>query len=132
MEFQIALMGLAVYLLLWDKLPNWGNWFNTIIAALPQPAQTVYRQWNCAYCSGFWIALGLHGITGLWTIPALEFPQGYMGVMGLLLNVFLDALAGGTLIYVSNMVVKALGLPIVQARIIRENQAWPAALPRAA
>ena len=130
MEIEVGVMGLAVYLLVWDKLPNWGTWFKTIIAALPQPMQTVYRQWNCSYCAGFWIALTLHGVTGLWTIPALASPPDYMGDVGPALNWFLDALAGGTLIYAGNMGLKAIGLPILQARLIREGQ--QAAVARAA
>ena len=123
MEFDTALMGLAVYLLLWDKLPNWGTGFRTILAALPRPVQTLYRQWNCAYCSGFWIALGLHAVTGLWTIPALATSPGHMGLLGLPVNVFLNALASGTLIYVGNMALKALAFPILQAQVLREQGA---------
>lgn len=122
MEFHVALMGLAVYLLLWDKLPNWGTWFKSIIAGLPQPVQTLYRQWNCAYCSGFWIALTLHALTGLWTIPALAEAPAYMGQLGILANWFLDALAGGTLIYAANTALKALGAPVLWARLSTESQ----------
>ena len=114
---------LAVYLLFWDKLPNWGNWFKSLIKALPQPLQTLYGQWTCAYCAGFWIALVLHAVTGLWTIPALATPPEYMGILGVPVNWFLDALASATLIYTANMALKAMGLPILRARLLREGAA---------
>ncbi len=123
MKFHIALMGIAIYLLFWDKLPNWGNWFKSLINALPQPLQALYGQWTCAYCSGFWIALGLHAMTGLWTIPALASPPEYMGFLGAPAGWFLDALATATLIYTANMALKALGLPILKARLMRESAA---------
>ena len=132
MEFEITLMGLAVYLLIWDKLPNWGSWFKTILNALPAPLQTLYSQWNCAYCSGFWIALVLHQVTGLWTLPALAEPPSYMGAIGLPINLFLDALASGTMIYVANRALLALGLPLLQAKVIREGLEKPATLKRVA
>lgn len=122
MEFQLALMGLAMHILFWDKLPNWGTWFNKLIAALPQPLQTLYRQWNCSYCAGFWIALFLHALTGFWTIPALAVPPEYMSVLGIPTNWFLDALATATLIYAGTMGLKALGLPVLQARLTREAE----------
>lgn len=123
MEFHIALMGIAIYLLFWDKLPGWGGWFQSVINALPQPLQTLYGQWVCAYCSGFWIALVLHAMTGLWTIPALAPSPEYMGILGVPANWFLDALASATLIYTGNMALKALGLPILKARLMRESAA---------
>ena len=120
MELELAVMGLALHLLFWDKLPNWGSWFRAIIEAMPARLQTLYGQWNCAYCAGFWIALVLHAVTGLWTIPALAAPPGYTGLLGLPVAWFLDALATGTLIYVATMGLKALGLPILRARLLRE------------
>ena len=132
MEFHIALMGIAIYLLFWDKLPTWGNWFQSLIDALPQPLQTLYGQWICAYCAGFWIALVLHAMTGLWTIPALAFPPEHMGILGVPVSWFLDALASATLIYTANMALKALGLPILQARLMRESATKPTPIKLAA
>ena len=64
MSFHLALMGISLYILIWEKLPEWGTWFNALLAKLPQPLQTLYQQWRCAYCAGFWIALALHAVTG--------------------------------------------------------------------
>jgi hypothetical protein len=128
MDFELALMGIALHMLIWGKLPNWGTWFNTLIAALPPSLQMLYRQWNCSYCAGFWIGLTLHGMTGLWTLPTLATPPDYMGALGMPANWFLDALATGTLIYAGNMVLKALGLPVLQARLTREAEVRKATL----
>ena len=67
MTFELVLMGTSIHILIWEKLPEWGTWFNTFIAALPGPLRSLYEQWHCPYCAGFWIALVLHGLTGLST-----------------------------------------------------------------
>lgn len=133
MEFHLALTGLALHMLIWDKLPSWwGPWFTAIIEALPAPLQTLYHQWNCSYCAGFWLALALHAATGLWTIPALAQPPAHMGIFGLPLNWFLDALATATLIYAGTMALKALGYPVLLARLRREDEVLRVAAMRAA
>ena len=128
MDFELALMGIALHMLIWGTRQNSGTWFNTLIAALPPSLQMLYRQWNCSNCAGFWIGLTLHGMTGLWTLPALAAPPDYMGALGMPANWFLDALATGTLIYAGNMVLKALGLPVLQARLTREAEVRKATL----
>lgn len=37
MTATLALMGLSLYLLFWEKRPEWGTWFNAIIDRLPGP-----------------------------------------------------------------------------------------------
>ena len=139
MDLTIALLGLALYLLVWEKLPDWGTWFNRGLARLPRPLQTLYEQWGCAYCVGFWLALALHGITGLWTLPVLaEMPAywtgappgaagggaaagGLVGWLALLTAWFLDGLAGATLIYVAKNALDAIRLPAMRANMMRPD-----------
>ena len=99
MNIELALMGLAVHILIWDKLPEWGDWFPKIIAALPRPLRSLYEGWHCPYCFGFWIALALHAATGIETLPALTAMPVYWGPVGQPLAWVLDALATATLIY---------------------------------
>lgn len=112
MTLTLPLTGLALYILIWEKLPEWGSWFNRLLSLLPQPLQTLYQQWTCPYCSGFWIALALHGLTGLWTLPGLAGSAltGY-GVPGLAAAWFLDALATGLLMACGKLALTALQGP---------------------
>ncbi len=82
MSFEAALIGAAIHMLFWEKLPEWGTWFNRMIAALPAPLRTLYAQWRCPYCAGFWIALCLHGATGLSTLAALDTLPAFWGRLG--------------------------------------------------
>lgn len=108
-ELAIPLMGLSIHILFWEKLPSWGNWFNTILNKLPKFLQKLYADWECAYCAGFWIALVLHAMTGLWTIPALSA----MNIP--ILAWLIDALAAALLIYAGSFAVAAISLPAMRA-----------------
>ena len=46
MSFTLALMGLALHVLIWEKLPDWGNWFNWIVERLPKPLAYLYDAWR--------------------------------------------------------------------------------------
>lgn len=121
MDLTVALIGLALHILIWEKLPEWGTWFNTLLAALPSPLRTLFEQWQCPYCAGFWIALVLHGLTGLWTLPALQTistqglpgagPLADMGLLGQGVAWFLDALVTGLLMACGKMTLKAIQFP---------------------
>lgn len=114
MNFEIPLIGLAVYFLFWDKLPNWGTWFDWILARMPRPVQYLYKSWKCAYCSGFWIALALHSATGLWFIPELATLPDYWEPAGPAIGWFLDALAAAMMIFIAKTVldmIKRVGKP---------------------
>jgi hypothetical protein len=112
MNFTLALMGLSIYILFWEKLPDWGNGFNWIIQRLPRPLAYLYEAWRCPYCFGFWIALALHGITGLQTIPALETMQTSMG--GVAIAWILDALATATIIMFAQLCINAIAVPAIK------------------
>ncbi|MEE8555794.1 MAG: hypothetical protein V3T00_08025, partial [bacterium] len=83
MNLELALIGLAVHILVWDKLPEWGDWFPKLISVLPRPLRGLYEGWQCPYCFGFWIAIALHAITGIQTLPALSAMPAYWGLAGL-------------------------------------------------
>lgn len=119
MDFTNALAGFALYLLIWEKLPEWGTWFNKLIAALPAPLRTLYGQWICAYCVGFWLGLALHATTGLWTIPALSTLPAFWGPIGPVLGWFLDALVTGTIIYFMKNLLDAIRFPAMKANMLR-------------
>lgn len=121
MNLELVLIGVAIHLLFWEKLPEWGTWFNSIIAALPRPFRTLYEQWHCPYCAGFWIALVLHGLTGMWTLTELSELPAYLGHLALPLAWFLDALATATLIYAAIIGLKALGLPAMKAHLMKDE-----------
>ena len=114
MNVTLALMGLALYTLIWEKLPDWGNWFNWIVERLPKPLAYLYEAWRCPYCFGFWAALSLHGLTGLWTIPELANMADISGIAGIALAWFLDALATAMLIMVAQLTVNALAVPAIR------------------
>lgn len=69
MTYENLILGVSIHMLFYQHLPYWGTWFNRILALLPRPLQTLYQQWDCPYCAGFWIGLVLHGITGNWLFP---------------------------------------------------------------
>ena len=119
MSYETILMATAIHMLIWDKLPEWGSWFNSFLAALPKPLQSLYHQWHCPYCAGFWIALALHGLTGFWTLPALADLPANLGYAALPLGWFLDALVTATGVYAAIIGLKALGLPAMKAHAMK-------------
>ncbi|MCU9848318.1 hypothetical protein OEZ60_09885 [Defluviimonas sp. WL0024] len=121
MTFELVLIGTALHILIWEKLPEWGSWFNALLARLPGPLRALYGQWHCPYCAGFWIALALHALTGLWTVPALAGLPARLGPPGDAIGWFLDALASATLIYAAILSLKAVGLPAMKAHLMKED-----------
>ncbi|AUQ58926.1 hypothetical protein PhaeoP30_02023 [Phaeobacter inhibens] len=106
MTFELTLLGTAIHILIWEKLPEWGTWFKTLISLLPSPLRTLYEQWHCPFCAGFWIALALHWMTGFWTIPELNELSTRLGTVGTPVAWILDALATATLIYTAIIALK--------------------------
>ena len=121
MNLELALIGTAIHILIWQKLPEWGTWFNRLIAVLPRPLRTVYEQWKCPYCAGFWIGLALHATTGLWTVDALSTLPSTLGALASPIGWFLDALATATLIYAATVTLEAIGLPAMKAHMMKED-----------
>lgn len=121
MNFTTALLGVALYILIWEKLPEWGGWFNAILRKLPEPLQSLYEQWRCPYCVGFWMGLALHAITGVWTLPALAELPAYWGPAAPALGWFLDALATATLIYAGKIILDAIGLPAMKGFMMKDD-----------
>lgn len=121
MSLELVLIGTSVHILIWDKLPEWGTWFKGLLAMLPRPLQTLYQQWHCAFCAGFWIALALHGLTGVWTVPNLANLPGLPGWLATPTGWFLDALATATLIYAAVILLRAIGLPAMKAHMMKDE-----------
>jgi len=121
MEFAPALMGLSIYILIWEKLPEWGTWFNWLLARLPAPMAYLYQAWRCPYCFGFWVALALHAMTGLTTLPALSNMPDTLGTMAQPLAWFLDALATATVILVGKLAIDAIAAPAIKGHTMKEE-----------
>ena len=120
MTFEIVLMGAAIHILVWEKIPEWA-WFDSLLRRMPSRARWLYEQWHCPYCAGFWIALTLHAATGIWTISELATMPAYWGPSAPVVSWFLDALATATLIYAGIMALKAVGLPAMKAEMMKEE-----------
>ncbi len=121
MDFTLALIGLSTYLLIWEKLPEWGTWFNWLLARLPAPLAYLYQAWRCPYCFGFWVALALHAMTGLYTLPALNTMPAYLGVMAQPLAWFLDALATAPIILVGKLAIDAIAAPAIKGHTMKQE-----------
>ncbi|MCF2856198.1 hypothetical protein L1286_01815 [Pseudoalteromonas sp. SMS1] len=113
-NFSIALMGLTLHILIWEKLPEWGSWFNRLIAHLPKPLAYLYESWHYPYCFGFWAALALHMLTGQYTLNSLQASPIYLGVATQPIALFLDALVSALLIFVGSLLIKALSGPALE------------------
>ena len=122
MTITLALMGLSIYLLLWEKLPEWGTWFGRMVERLPAPLAYLYEAWRCPYCFGFWVALLLHALTGIQTIAALDQGPARLGLLGAPLFWGLDALASATLIMLGKLGLSALAVPAIKGQ--RMTQAF--------
>ncbi len=114
MDLTLTLTGLSIYILIWEKLPDWGTWFNTLVTHLPRPLAYLYQAWHCPYCFGFWVALLLQGATGLKTFPAFARMPDYLGPFGTPLGCFLDALATAMLIMSASLILKAIAGPAIR------------------
>ncbi|WP_018690773.1 hypothetical protein [Algicola sagamiensis] len=113
MNLTLALMGLAVYTLIWKKMPEW-RWFAAILEQLPRSLRSLYDFLRCPFCSGFWIALSLHALTGLQTVPALAEMSVTLGSFGLVLGWFLDALTTALIIYTGQLGLEAISGPAIK------------------
>ncbi len=114
MNIEILILAISIHALIWEHLPHWGIWFMRIIGALPQPLQTLYGQWHCPYCAGFWIALALHAVTGTWTFTGFAgFAQSWGGAAAPLAW-FFDALATAILIKTGALLLNALSGPAIK------------------
>ena len=119
MDLTTTLIGFSLYILFWEKLPEWGGWFNALLKKLPRPLQGLYEQWRCPYCVGFWMALALHAATGLWTLPVLENLPAFWGAAAPVVGWFFDALATGTLILICKLSLEAIGLPAMKGHMMK-------------
>ena len=71
MNVELPLVTLTIWFFLSKKASVWKA-VAFVIDRLPGPALALWQAWmKCAYCGGFWIAMGTSGATGLVTLPAL-------------------------------------------------------------
>lgn len=117
MNIEVFLIGTASFLLVWEKLPAWGSWFNKIIGFLPGPLQTIYYQLHCPYCAGFWLSLGTAWTTGFWTLDRLG-GLAEVSLLHLLLARFLDALVSATLIHAAVLTIRAISLFATKSHLL--------------
>ncbi|AVW93128.1 hypothetical protein [Celeribacter baekdonensis] len=111
MTYQNLILGLSIHLLIYEHLPHWGAWFNRLLKALPLALQTLYEQWRCPYCAGFWIGLALHAVTGQWLFDSFVHLPTWLGVTAQPLGWIMDALAFAVLNKVGILFVNAIGYP---------------------
>lgn len=111
MSYENLILGTAIYLLFWEHLPHWGTWFNRGLAALPQSLQTLYEQWRCPYCVGFWIGLVIHAVTGQWLFTAFADLPAAWGVFGMPLGWVFDALCFAVLNKFAVLALNAVSYP---------------------
>lgn len=112
MSIQVVLLVWSCHMLLWEKLPEWGTWFNHMIARLPAPLAYLYQAWHCPYCFGFWAALSVHLITGESTFSWAMAEQS--SVLLLMLSWVCDALVTAVLVMLISVVYSALSGPAVR------------------
>ncbi|WP_417268875.1 hypothetical protein [Celeribacter sp.] len=111
MTYENIILGAAIYMLFYDHLPHWGGWFNAILKRLPKPLQTLYEQWRCPYCVGFWIGLVLHVVTGNWLFASFEAILPSWGAAGLVVGWVFDALCFAILNKFAVLAVNAVSYP---------------------
>jgi hypothetical protein len=109
-------------MLIWEKLPEWGTWFNALIARLPAPLAYLYQAWHCPYCFGFWAALAVQAITGESAFHWTMAEQG--SILLLLLAWFCDALVTAVLVMLLSVIYSALSGPAIRGfQLIQEFKA---------
>ncbi|CAM4002049.1 hypothetical protein [Pseudoalteromonas byunsanensis] len=114
MNLTLVVVGLSLHILIWEKLPDWGNWFNWLVERLPKPLRYLYDSWRCPYCFGFWVALLLHGLTGEYTLESLRDMPAYLDVITMPVAWLLDSLATALLIMLGSLTIKALAGPAIK------------------
>jgi hypothetical protein len=120
MAIENLLLGIAIHQLFWEHLPHWGTWFTRFLKLLPSPLQTLYEQWRCPYCAGFWIGLAVHPATGNYLFPGFADLPAFWGALGTPLAWFMDALVFAALNKLGVLTVHAIGLPALKGHQAKE------------
>ncbi len=107
-DITAPLITLSLYILIWEKLPYWGTWFNALLDRSPRWVRVLYQQWRCPFCVAFWIALLLYSLLGLSTLPGLQVITSDEGWPIRVLIVFFDCLSCATLVYVGQLLISAV------------------------
>ncbi len=120
MAIENLLLGIAIHQLFWEHLPHWGTWFTRFLKLLPHPLQTLYEQWRCPYCAGFWIGLAVHAVTGNYLFASFAEMPAYWGSLATPLAWFMDALVFAALNKLGVLAVHAIGLPALKGHQAKE------------
>lgn len=120
MAIENLLLGIAIHQLFWEHLPHWGTWFTRALKLLPHPLQTLYEQWRCPYCAGFWIGLAVHATTGTYLFAGFAELPAFWGSLGTPLAWFMDALVFAALNKLGVLTVHAIGLPALKGHQAKE------------
>lgn len=120
MAIENLLLGIAIHQLFWEHLPHWGTWFTRGLKVLPKPVQTLYEQWRCPYCAGFWIGLAVHAATGNYLFAGFAELPAFWGSLGTPLAWFMDALVFAALNKLGVLTVHAIGLPALKGHQAKE------------
>ena len=120
MTLENLLLGIAIHQLFWEHLPHWGAWFNRALKLLPHPLQTLYEQWRCPYCAGFWIGLAVHAATGHYLFAGFAELPAFWGSLGTPMAGFMDALVFAALNKLGVLSVHAIGLPALKGHQAKE------------
>ncbi|MEO0487615.1 MAG: hypothetical protein AAF092_17065 [Pseudomonadota bacterium] len=113
MAIENLILGISIHLLFYEHLPHWGTWFMAGIRRLPQPLQTLYEQWRCPYCAGFWIGLVLHALTGTWFLAAFDGAFSVLGPFAEVASWCADGLAFAVMSKLGVMALSALAYPAI-------------------
>ncbi|SHG88465.1 hypothetical protein [Cognatishimia maritima] len=121
LNIPTLILGVSLHMLLWEHLPHWGTWFSRLLGVLPRPLQTLYEQWRCPYCAGFWIGLLLHAVTGQWFIAGFVQLPEFWGPAAVPLSWFIDALAFAALNKFGVLTLTALAYPAMLGHQAKEE-----------
>lgn len=121
LNIPTLILGVSLHMLLWEHLPHWGTWFSRLLRVLPRPLQTLYEQWRCPYCAGFWIGLFLHAVTGQWFVSSFAELPTFWGAAGPPIGWFIDALAFAALNKFGVLIMTALAYPAMRGYQAKEE-----------
>ncbi|MFY0594879.1 MAG: hypothetical protein JXQ85_00475 [Cognatishimia sp.] len=113
------LLGISIHMLIWEHLPHWGSWFNAILKRLPKPIKSLYEQWRCPYCAGFWIGLALHGATGTWFVQAFADLPAFWGPLATPMGWFFDGLVFAALNKLGVLTLTAISFPAIRGHELK-------------
>lgn len=114
-----ALISLSLYILIWEKIPYWGNGLNNALERSPRLIRALYAHWRCPFCVAFWMALFLYLFFDLITLPDLFENAVNHSILSRGLSVFLDCLSCSSLVYFGHLLMSAVLASTLRGHEIR-------------